>query len=278
MKNILSAILPIICLNAYAQLTPCYDPPSQSENAPIAIQKNFGDTITFEEYDSGTIITDQYISKGALFSAIPSNTYCDTYDYGIGSYGKILKNSTWYDQVKLTFVDPLDGTTIVPVNNFGYDNPIDSEIDYIVTNFYDQNDEIVFTYTSTSPELVSVELPAGIFASYVTFDDEQQTAYVVDDIWFVADTGKVSLLSEQVVHSSLVFPNPLTTSATIQLSTEVHNAQFQLFDTRARLVQQVNGISGHSMDVQRNGLPSGLYCYRILQEGTRVYYGNIRIE
>jgi hypothetical protein len=277
MKSFCTLLLTGMTLMSFAQQTPCFDlPPHGSINA-ISLQKDFGDTITFEEYSSGTIITDQYLSRGAIFSGLPNGAYCDTYDYGELTYGKILKSSSWYDIVKLEFVDPNDASVPQPIKYFGYDNPVDSEIDYIVTNFYDANDALVYTYTSTSPEIVSIDLTSTP-ATYVTFDDEQGSAYVLDDIWFLIDSTVVENVHESEISKISISPNPFMDQTVLTFSEAANDASIQLFDTAGKLVFIANNVNGFQYILERGQLLSGLYCYRVTQNGVSLHSGNIRVR
>lgn len=277
MKTFFTLVLVSWSISVFSQGTPCLAPPPHGSVNAISLQKTFGDTITLEEYGSGTVITNQYLPQGAIFSGLPSGMYCDTYDYGETTYGKILKSSSWYDIVKLEFVEPADASVPKPVKHFGYENPVDSEIDYVVTNFYDENDQLVYTYTSTSPEVIDIDL-GDTPATYVTFDDEQSTAYVLDNIWFIADSTVVESVTESGSVEVGISPNPFIDQTTFLFSTPLENVTFQLFDTNGKLVFNETNISGIQYILNRGNLHSGLYCYRISKNAIKLQAGNVRVR
>ncbi|MFM9984516.1 MAG: hypothetical protein ACKVOK_04740, partial [Flavobacteriales bacterium] len=69
-------VLPAIC---NAQSTPASGDPVISEHYETLQNRDFGDTITFNELTSGTVVSDQYASThGAIFSGWPQAYFCDT--------------------------------------------------------------------------------------------------------------------------------------------------------------------------------------------------------
>jgi hypothetical protein len=142
----------------------------------------FGDVIDFEGYPSGTLITDQYLSYGVLFSGYPPGSPSPmTYDYGPGSYGSVLTSYDWFSAMRVDFVDPLNPSLFLPASHIEFDNPIDSEVDYILVEVFDAGGLLLYSYTSASPERVVIDLGAYV-AAYMILDDSQTTAYVIDNL------------------------------------------------------------------------------------------------
>ena len=139
-------------------------------------------TIDFEDYPSDTVITNQYLSLGVLFSGAAGDPPPRIYDY-VGGYGRVLRSHDWYAPMVISFVDPGNPNNYSPVSYIAFDNPVDSEVDYIAVNVYDQNDGLVYQYLSTSPEYVVINLGSAI-AAYMVLDDAQNTAYIIDDLTF----------------------------------------------------------------------------------------------
>jgi len=138
--------------------------------------------IDFEGCPSGTQITDQYLSYGVLFSGYPAGDPPPvTWDYGPGSYGSVLISYDWFSAMKVEFVDPLNPGLYLPASHIEFDNPIDSEVDYIVVEVFDSNGQLLYSYTSTSPERVIIDLGAPV-AAYMILDDSANTAYVIDNL------------------------------------------------------------------------------------------------
>ena len=253
----LSTLLFLLPFIASAQMTPAPFP--GVAGTTIASVRDFGDTIDFEAYPTGTVITDQYWSNGAIFSGTVPGTYADIYDYGSSLFGRILKSNTWYDKVKLRFVSPEDSTEKMLIRYFTFQNPINSEIDYIKVRFYDLEDSIIFTYTSASPEWVNVDLGSNS-AAYVTFDDAQNTAYVVDNIWFSQDS--LATATPFVVSNDRVtiYPNPADQFISVKFNEPSSGYSMKIFDPMGRLVFH-DQVEGEFIDV--SSIHDGAYWLQI---------------
>ena len=220
--------------------------------------RDFGDTIHFDGLTSGTVVTDQYASShGAKFSGWPVPNYCDTYDY-VGLYGSVLKSSTWYDGIRIDFVNPIDTSESVAVCTFGMNNPIDSEIDYIVLRFYDANDNLLYTYHSVSPELVNINLgTAG--ATYVTMEDENDSAYVIDDIWFEA--GCPANVDSNNSGEINVYPVPCLNTLNIDPANQ-WIGNLNIYDMTGKLIEQVSVNSSTVFQIDLATISPGLYVIK----------------
>lgn len=62
-----------------------------------------------------------------------------------------------------------------------------------------------------------------------------------------------------------LFPNPFSSSATLQLSDTYHNATLSIFNSSGQLMKQIKNISGRSFILNRDGLSSGLYFIQLTQ-------------
>ena len=248
--------LPAIC---YAQSTPASGDPVISEHYETSQNRDFGDTINFNGLTTGTVLSDQFASThGAIFSGWPQGNYVDTYDYGEGSWGSIAKSSSWYDGIRIDFVNPMDTTEVVTVCQFGFNNPINTEIDYIVVRFYDINDNLIHTHHSISPEMININLyPNG--AAYVTMEDEYDSAYVIDDLWFEA--GCPVNLEEQESSSFQIYPNPSEGIVTIDPKNNWIGSLL-VFDIAGRVVKQISINSSTAFQLDITELPDGVYFIR----------------
>lgn len=74
-----------------------------------------------------------------------------------------------------------------------------------------------------------------------------------------------------------VYPNPASDYFFIDVQEpfRVREATFLLTDISGRIVMQENGISDNRLLIPRNGLPPGMYFFRITQEGKAVAAGKI---
>ncbi|MFM9986521.1 MAG: T9SS type A sorting domain-containing protein, partial [Flavobacteriales bacterium] len=158
----------------------------------------------------------------------------------------------------IDFVNPNDTTEVVPVCQFGFNNPINTEIDYIVVRFYDINDNLIHTHNSVSPELVNINLyPNG--AAYVTMEDENDSAYVIDDIWFEA--GCPANVDENKISQLLVYPNP--TEGVVSIDPQNNwVSSLMIFDISGRKVKQLTVNTSVSFQLNIHELSAGIYFIR----------------
>jgi len=64
-----------------------------------------------------------------------------------------------------------------------------------------------------------------------------------------------------------IYPNPFSSQAILQTDRSLENATLSVYDSYGQAVKQVKNISGQSITLHRDNLPSGLYFLRLMQEG-----------
>lgn len=77
-----------------------------------------------------------------------------------------------------------------------------------------------------------------------------------------------------------VFPNPFQTHTSFQFgsSNPKSTLSLEIYDGTGRLVNQVTHISASEIIIDRGGLPSGIYFYRVLSSGSLVNTGKLVIR
>jgi hypothetical protein len=65
---------------------------------------------------------------------------------------------------------------------------------------------------------------------------------------------------------SSIFPNPFSSSATIQTSGNLKNASLTICNAYGQIVKRVENITGQSISVSRDNLASGLYFMRLIED------------
>jgi len=77
-----------------------------------------------------------------------------------------------------------------------------------------------------------------------------------------------------------VYPNPFTNNATFELSTEVslNNTKVVIYDVLGKEVKTLSDLTGYKMNLERGDLQSGLYFFRLLNEGELITGGKFVIE
>ncbi len=69
------------------------------------------------------------------------------------------------------------------------------------------------------------------------------------------------------VDYSFVYPNPFSTTATLNVHPAMENATLGIYNLSGQLVRGMRGISGNMVTFSRNGLPAGVYFARVEQDG-----------
>jgi hypothetical protein len=64
------------------------------------------------------------------------------------------------------------------------------------------------------------------------------------------------------------YPNPFTSSTTIQVSEILYNATLTIFNGMGQPVRQTENVSGQTIVIQRDDLPAGVYVVQLTQGGT----------
>ena len=63
-----------------------------------------------------------------------------------------------------------------------------------------------------------------------------------------------------------VYPNPFTSATTLQTAVSLHNATITVYNCFGQTVKEIKNISGQSLTLQRDNLPSGMYFVRLTEE------------
>ena len=63
-----------------------------------------------------------------------------------------------------------------------------------------------------------------------------------------------------------IFPNPLISETTIETSYDLKNASLTIYNAYGQALKQVNNITGQTLSLSRDNLPSGLYLIRLTEE------------
>lgn len=63
-----------------------------------------------------------------------------------------------------------------------------------------------------------------------------------------------------------VFPNPFSLSTTLQTIVFLNNAVLTIYNSYGQLVKKIDKLSGHTINLQRDNLSSGLYFFNLTQD------------
>lgn len=221
------------------------------------------DTLDFEGYASDTPFLDQYQSCGVVFSSNGVLSPPVSYDYGSFSWGSVLHSYDWYGELRMDFVDPVNGTTHVPVSYVSFDNPIDSEIDYIVGAAYDVNGTVLTTFSSQSPDRVEISLPGPTIA-YVVMDDANTSAYVIDNL-VIGGQANMGVAPIGPGLRSALWPTDCETTITLR---SAFTGQGTVISADGRVVMTV-AVSAGQQEIDMTNVASGAYTL-VLGAGSEV--------
>ncbi len=75
----------------------------------------------------------------------------------------------------------------------------------------------------------------------------------------------------------IIYPNPFSSSAVIELSAQLNNAALNIFNLYGQKVKTINSIFGYQIKIERGSLNSGLYLYELREGSKNMYSGKILI-
>jgi len=113
-------------------------------------------------------------------------------------------------------------------------------------------------------EKFSYTFTADITTATIFFD-VYQTGYVGIDgvcIQEAISTGLEGYGSS----SAIIFPNPVSTLATIKSAENLKNATLSIFDVMGNELKTIPNICGNEIKLNRDNLPGGIYFIRIVQD------------
>ncbi|HEU4717892.1 MAG TPA: T9SS type A sorting domain-containing protein [Bacteroidia bacterium] len=105
------------------------------------------------------------------------------------------------------------------------------------------------------------------------------TTFTIDDIAF---SGTVPAgIDEQHADNSLVslFPNPFSDQATLDISKlNIDHARLEIYDMLGNKVRVMDDITGDKVVIDREGLPSGVYFYYLMNGNALAAEGKISVQ
>jgi hypothetical protein len=105
---------------------------------------------------------------------------------------------------------------------------------------------------------VSVVPPTSDFSVSLTCGSEG-----CDTIPFSLTSG---ILSNELSHSIYIYPNPFSSSTSLQTEHFLHNATLTIYNSFGQIVKHIKNTSGQTINLHRDNLPSGLYFIWLIQD------------
>ena len=78
--------------------------------------------------------------------------------------------------------------------------------------------------------------------------------------------GNVGIAEHKELNTIELFPNPFSHHTTLQIDNLLKNATLTVYNLYGQIVKQMQNISGQTITLQRNDLPSGLYFISLTQD------------
>ena len=89
----------------------------------------------------------------------------------------------------------------------------------------------------------------------------------------VSGTNEIDL-----INNCSIFPNPFTTSTTIQTSINLKSATLNIYNALGQEIKTINNISGKEITLQRDNLPEGIYFIRLREDDKIIANGKLIIS
>ena len=198
----------------------------------------------------------------------------------VSHQGNSHMNLVWYSSngLKEGATQMISGLTIGAVCEIEFyainDQGLYSFGDPAILDFY-----VDSTVVFTTPELFSGGAWTAYTVSFTPTATSQKIGFRVkygtsgtsgcvgiDAVSVLNPTGTEDISGERELR---VYPNPFSTSATVQTDKTLNNAMLTLYDAFGRQVLQMDNITGRSITLQRENLATGVYSIR-LTEGNKL--------
>jgi hypothetical protein len=234
-------------------------PPSDINMNSISEPNKFlfiSDTINFTPYPTGTIMTNQYQDEGVIFSGFNGSTDPLIYDFSPDPMGRVLRSDNWYNALRVNFIDTLNASHYMLAKKIEFDNPCNSEVDYIRVDIYDSLNNHIMHYLSESPEHVVLNFTIPT-AAYMVLDDSAETSYVVDNI--LVDFGNTSNINKISNDNIMLFPNPNTGSMHIFIT---EKSKLEIVNTEGKTIYTCYTLDKETI-VNTDKIPDGIYLLKV---------------
>jgi hypothetical protein len=219
---------------------------------------NFGDTVAGSIFYSNSV-SDLFDGGGLAFTQRPANfTGWKKWNrVGTDTAGLFLMMTKW--------------------------NPATQSRDTVA---YEDDFYLTTSATSWSQFTVPITYLMNVYpdtimvgAANISTHPHMGSVLTVDDFAF---SGSVPIGMNEIaatVISSVVMPNPFNEHATLHLiDLQVNNATLEVYDVLGNKVRQSGDLSGSNFLISREGLPAGIYFYRLREENALIATGKFSVE
>ena len=119
------------------------------------------------------------------------------------------------------------------------------------------------------PNSIPNPIPDSIMVRFTFKSDNTQTnkdGWMIDNIEFGTQGCPIGV-NEIIYNLGLtISPNPFSLRTTLRTADLLKNATLALYNSFGQIVKQIENLSGQTITLQRDDLPSGLYFLRLTQD------------
>ena len=116
--------------------------------------------------------------------------------------------------------------------------------------------------TATSQNPTNISYPVGTYTACLTVTTNFGCLNSTCQTVVITSINEIYL--EAIVN---IFPNPFSTQITLHADINFKDATLIIYNLYGQQVKQIINISGQTITLQRDNLPSGLYFIRLTQDG-----------
>lgn len=95
---------------------------------------------------------------------------------------------------------------------------------------------------------------------------------------FICDSVTTEVNENEIPASYNLFPNPFFTEATLLTNKIFKDASLILFNSIGQKVKQISKITGRTVTIYRDNLPSGLFIFYLIQDNKTIKIGKLAIS
>ncbi len=158
------------------------------------------------------------------------------------------------------FIDKLDKNSIGLKSPYSYGIPGQSGSSLFYTDNYDY---ITFGVLTWSHQYYHFQITNSVFFQFKDIIENNTTS------------ARDNFYDEFTI---TVFPNPLTYQTTVSFSKKTPYAHLSLYNIYGEEVRSVHDITGDSIILYRDGLPEGLYIFRLSYGSNLIHTGKVIIH
>lgn len=207
----------------------------------------------------------QDITLDRLYGSVDGEGWMKIY-YKNGSYSGFETNPSAWTLLDSAYVSPL--TTMIPtLINISLNLPVASgqTLGLYVTG----------NQTGASVDYTDGTAEGNVFSSdsYIQIKEGRGVEYPFGTNYVprIFNTtidycpGVITGIETRNDVSSSFYPNPFSTSATLELGTGItlDNAVLNIYDVLGKQVKSITGISSNTVQIEKGDLPAGVYIYRL---------------